>query len=398
MEDMNLNDLQSVLDELKTKQDARVSADFKERVMQEARQHYGVTSSKNLRIGMYLKWSVAAMVALVCLVGMLTFQSTPLSAHSLLEMAIRNFKDIHTMVMDIDIRTRRQESFSYVTADDEFINHRIRVRYDEPMCWRVEKVPGRIACGEGNESCFWWTMHKAGYYKKGNPDSYLGYLSILLQPKEILQRELDHSLDSEGMEYTVKNEGDEIILTVHSRLTEEERSYRVLLNRSIETSENIRKYIFDKKTKRLKNLMVYMVVDGKQIEVIRTNRIVYNVEIGRATLLERPSDVKIDSLGWVSYPTSSLKNTSPEDAARMILQSMEKWDEAILKPVFGNIHDVMWKYFKGTKLLKVGKSFQEGSPNKHFIPYTIELPDGKARNGNIVLHKKKDAWTFDGGL
>ena len=97
MEDMSLNDLQSVLDELKTKQDARISADFKERVMQEARQHYGVTSSKNLRIGMYLKWSVAAMVALVCLVGMLTFQSTPLSAHSLLEMAIRNFKDIHTM-------------------------------------------------------------------------------------------------------------------------------------------------------------------------------------------------------------------------------------------------------------------------------------------------------------
>ena len=86
-----------------------------------------------------------------------------------------------------------------------------------------------------------------------------------------------------------------------------------------------------------------MVVDGKQIEVIRTNRIVYNVEIGRATLLERPSDVKIDSLGWVSYPTSSLKNTSPEDAARMILQSMEKWDEAILKPEFGNIHDFMWK-------------------------------------------------------
>ena len=52
MEDMNLNDLQSVLDELKTKQDARISADFKERVMQEARQHYGVTSSKNLRTGM----------------------------------------------------------------------------------------------------------------------------------------------------------------------------------------------------------------------------------------------------------------------------------------------------------------------------------------------------------
>lgn len=398
MEDMNLNDLQSVLDELKPKQEARMSKDFKEKVMEKARQHYEVTPSKRLELGIYIRWSVAAMIAVVCLVGMLTFQSTPLSAHTLLEMAISNFKDIRTMVMDIDIRTRSQESFSYVTADDEFIKHNIRVRYDEPMRWRVEKVPGRIACGEGNENCFWWTKHKVGYYKKGEPDSYLGYLSILLQPKEILQRELDHSLDSEGMEYAVKNEGDEIILTVHSRLTEEERSYRVLLNRAIETSENIRKYIFDKKTKRLKNLMVYMVVDGKQIEVIRTNRIVYNVEIGRATLLELPSDVKIDSLGWVSSPTSSLKNAAPEEAARIILQSMEKWDEAILKPVFGNVHNVMRKYFKGTKLLKVGKSFQEGSTNKYFIPYTIRLTDGKVRDGNMVLQNRKGVWIFDGGL
>ena len=398
MEELNLNDLQSVLDELKPKQEARMSEGFQKKVMEKARRHYEVSSDERWKIGWYGKWSVAAMVALVCLTGVLVFQSTPLSAHSLLEMAISNFKDIRTMVMDIDIRTRRQESFSYVTVDDEFINHSIGVRYDEPMRWRVEKAPGRIACGEGDENCFWWTKHKVGFYKKGEPDSYLGYLSILLQPKEILQRELDNSLDSEGMEYSVKNEGDEIILTVHSHLTEKERSFRVLLNRAIETSENIRKYIFDKKTKRLKNLIVYMVVDGKQIEVIRTNRIVYNVELGRATLLELPSDVKIDSLGWVSSPTSSLENTTPEDATRMILQSMEKWDETILRPVFGSLHDVFRANLKGTKLLKVGVSFQEGSANKYFIPYSIELPDGKVRDGNMVLCKKKDIWTFDGGL
>ena len=398
MEEMNLNDLQSVLDELKPKKEARMSEDFKAKVMKEARRQYGLEEPKRRVMGRYIQWSVAAMVALVCLIGVLTFQATPLSAQSLLEMAISNFKDVRTMVMDIDIRTRSQESFFYVTTYDEFINHSIRVRYDEPMRWRVEKSQGRTAFGEGDESCFWWPLYKVGYYKKGTPDSYLGYLSILLEPKEILQRELDNSLNAEGMEYSVKSEGDEIMLTVHSHLTEKERSYQVLLNRAIETSENIRKYIFDKKTKRLKNLMVYMVVNGKEVEVIRTNRIVYNVEVGIATLLELPSDVKIDSLRSIPLTAPSLENVSPEEAARIILQSMETWDETVLKQVFGPVYELFQKHFKGTKLIKVGTSFQEGHPHKYFIPYTIELPDGKVRDGNLSLHKKKDTWMFDGGL
>ena len=120
--------------------------------------------------------------------------------------------------------------------------------------------------------------------------------------------------------------------------------------------------------------------------------------MGRATLLELPSDVKIDSLRSLPLTSPSLENVSPEEAARIIFQSMEAWDETILKPVFGPVYEIFQKHFKGTKLVKVGTPFQEAHPHKYYIPYTIELPDGKVRDGNLSLHKKKDTWMFDGGL
>ena len=53
MEEMNLNDLQSVLDELKPKKEARMSEDFKAKVMKEARRQYGLEKPKRRVIGRY---------------------------------------------------------------------------------------------------------------------------------------------------------------------------------------------------------------------------------------------------------------------------------------------------------------------------------------------------------
>ena len=51
MEEMNLNDLQSVLDELKPKKEARMSEDFKAKVMKEARRQYGLEKPKRRVMG-----------------------------------------------------------------------------------------------------------------------------------------------------------------------------------------------------------------------------------------------------------------------------------------------------------------------------------------------------------
>lgn len=397
MEELNLKDWQQVMEELQPKREARVSEGFKEKLMQQARQQYMPEPTKRLYlIRKVVGWSVAAMVAAVCLIGVFTY-SLPLSAHSLLEAAIINFRDIRTMVMDIDIRTRPQENFSYISPEEDFVRHKLQVRYDEPMRWRMEKIPGRVALGEGEDNYFWWTKFKLGNYMKGEANVYLGYLSILLQPKEILQRELDDALKNESVEYTVKNKGDETILTVHSLLPEEENPYRLLLNRAMESSENIRKYIFDRKTKRLKNLEVCMVVDGQQIEVIRTRRIVYNVELGRATLLELPADVKIDSiLGMTGLPYP--EETAPEEVARIIFESMAPWDETVMKPVFGNLEPLFRKGLEGSRLIEIGTAFKEGKKKDFFVPYKILLPDGNPKEGNITLWKSRSGWLFNGGL
>ena len=80
-------------------------------------------------------------------------------------------------------------------------------------------------------------------------------MSTLLTPGKVLETELYNCTSGDGAEYMVNKKGSEIILTVHAAPQGNfENPY--LLNTSISESENIRRYVIDADTKRLKSATV----------------------------------------------------------------------------------------------------------------------------------------------
>lgn len=396
MEDMNLDELRSVLNELRPKCEARVSAGFKKKVMQEAESRHVVKVGISKLLN-YKYWSIAAMVIIVCTIAYPIINATNVSANSLLETAIANFDDIRTMVMILDVRTKENENFNFVSPDEDYVRHSISVIYDEPMLWRIDKSNTRSAFGIENDNYAWINKYKIGAYKPGNNECILQYMSILLYPKNIMQRELNNMLrHDKDVKYSIETYRDDIVLTVHSQLPNAYKAGGVLLNKEIESSENIRKYVFDRKNMRLKNLQVYMVVDGQKIEVIRTQGIQYNVSLSRPELMKIPEYISIDYLDFASNRLSGL---SAIEAANIILNVFEQWDTDILDVAMGHgLSMAMQAYYKGCHLKSLGTPFVEGSKSQTFIPYSMENPKGDTISGILVMSRFGDTWKLVGGL
>lgn len=401
MEDIDLKDLQSVLDELKPGCEARVSEGFKERVMHEARRHYFPERKRSFRLkNMHGVWSAAAMVAVVCSVAFLALHSNPLSANSLLELAIENLCEVRSLQMEIDIRTHKAENFYYLSPDEEFVPHTISVSYDEPVRWRIDKADSRSAFGNDEEIYTWINQLKIGTCFKGEASRALDYLATLLQPHHILQRELNGSLQNDETEYHIKNSDDEIILSVHARPQGEYKPDGVMLNKSIESSENVRCYTFDRKSKRLTHFQICMVIGGREVEVLRTRSIRYNADIDRDALLQIPEEIHIEPQTEPKGTGKKLVGIPPREAARLLLSAFEQWEEELLDEALGYaVVTAVKQGYQGSRLLEVGEPFREGKMPFTFVPYKLRMPDGRIQEGNLSLTPQKNGgWKCTGGF
>ena len=229
----------------------------------------------------------------------------------------------------------------------------------------------------------------------------MDYISILLEPNKILERELELSQKNDGDEYMVKRVGDEIHLTVHAYL---HYNYinDFMLNKSLKDAEHIRRYIFDKNSKQLKQLSVSIIVDGQEVEVMRTRRINYSVALGMNEVLAKPTDIEFSNAdSSPSNRKSILSEMSAKEVAEKFLTSLGTWDTETLEEMMpANIAEMFGPVFKGCRLLSIGEPFQSGSMPCEYVPYVLKLRDDSTTvQNNLSLGKnEKGEWIFMGGL
>lgn len=342
------------------------------------------------------KWIFGGIsLSAVAAVLILLLIPSGLSAKEILAEAI-NALGAEYIEMVVEVRTRPVENFGYIDVKEDFVTHHIFISSSDSLLrWRIDKGE-RIATGNGTDIYTWMPALKLGWHlSERDRKKTLGYMATLLTPRKILETELYNCIGSKGAEYTVNRSGDDVILTVHA-MPQGNFDNPYLLNSSIAESENIRRYVIDADTKRLKSATVSVISSGREIPVLKIISINYGKHRNDICCLA-------DGIRYVETENQpvGLKGLSAEEAATTILNAFTDWDEAILnKVMMKELSDLTYKgKFTGSRLISIGHSFTSGTGNSIFVPYTLELRDGTMQRHNIALQKTYyGGWIVVGGL
>lgn len=320
-----------------------------------------------------------------------------LSAKALLADAISSFRPSSCLEMKVDIRTDSIEIFSFINHEAEFVRHDILLqRNDSSTYWYITK--GKRSAVKNPDGLYVWIEPYAlgWHYTDGNCN-ILGYLDVLMHPEDILESEFKAISSEPKTTYDLTKNKDDIILTLHSMpMGNFANPYR--LNTSVLESENVRRYVFDSKTHRLKSSTVSIVIEGDEIEILKVTDINYGKT--DRSLPQPPADIT-----FIANPESTTPGIPGLDAretASVLLNALAEWNTEIiyrfLNPVEAD--EVYRRTYEGAKLLWLGSPFCSGSnTNLIFVPYTLRLKDGYVKKMNLALScYDKGTWLFDGGL
>lgn len=202
-------------------------------------------------------------ISAVAAVALILIMPSGMSAKDVLAEAIKSLRDAEEIEMVVEVRTSPIENFWHIDVNEGFVKHSVYIAgVDSLMMWKIDKGD-RVAIGKGCDINTWIKSLKIGWHiNTCNKGSVLGYLANLLTPRKILEMELAQCINDNESKYEVAKKGDEICLTVKAEPQGDfENPY--LLNTSIAESKNIRRYVIDARTKRLKSATV-SVVSGKR--------------------------------------------------------------------------------------------------------------------------------------
>ncbi len=384
-----MDDYKEIKELLKPRRDIQASDELRLKVIR-------AVERKNRKQGVR-KWvfggiSLSAVAAVILLV----LVPSGMSAKEFLAEAVNALGGTEDIEMTVEVRTRSVENFRYIDIDEDFVTHRIYISdSDSLQRWRVDKGE-RVAIGNGADIYTWMPALNLGLHLPQSEEAkVLGYMATLLSPRKILETELDNCIGGEGGDYSVNKSGDDIILTVHA-MPQGIFDNPYLLNSSIAESENIRRYVIDANTRRLKSATVSVISHGQEIPVLKIISINYGLYRNDICRLA-------DGIRYVETENEpvGLKGLSAEEAATTILNAFSDWDEAILdKVMMKELSDLTYKEkFIGSRLISIGHSFTSGTGNSIFVPYTLELRDGTMQRHNIALQKTDyGGWIVVGGL
>ena len=193
------NSDQHIIDMLTPKVEVKPSSDLRERILQAAAQQSESNSQaqpKRSRSRMsYWLGAIGSAAAVVAIAITLTFNTPAYAARKYFSNALIAVQDAKTMVMQLMARTAPNEPIDYFNPSLDFIPATIKVIYNEPMLWSIEKQNGRNllykgASADGNFVYEWLGGNEGNVgWKKAYDGSVDGDLAIMLDPRELLKIE-----------------------------------------------------------------------------------------------------------------------------------------------------------------------------------------------------------------
>lgn len=336
---------------------------------------------------------VASAFTAAAICAAIIMSPSRLSAQKLLASAKEVFANTDRIEMTVHVRTSPVENFSYIDPTKDFVPHHITVNHRDSMTvWNVDKT-GRIATHINDTTYYWLPDLNIGWKSTESPENVLDYLSIFINPEKILDIESNASATATS----VKEHDGKLIITIHDK-PHGNLLNPYMLNKSVTLSENIRQYVIDASTHRLKAATVTISDNNRKVEILHISDIKYGPE---ATLIPSlPRDIR-----FIDTITQSERGAFPElsaaETATVVLNAFHDWNTDIIYPLIGSTEaETMYKNkYAGATLINIGTPFNSGNESIFFIPYTIRLSDGTIRHHNLALQRLTNGrWIMSGGL
>lgn len=386
-----MDDYKDIKALLKPRRDIKASEAFRKTIENEIHRREHIGLRWRFVLGGLTLGAAAAILILL-------FVPSGMSAKEILAKAFYAIRKSSGIEMKVDIRTESRENFEQIIPNAEFVTHSIILqRCDSTTYWYVTKGE-RSAEKNPNGLYVWIAPFKIGWHYTEYDYNVLGYLNTLLKPESILESELQSAMSESGTHYEVAKRNNEIILTVYS-IPEGDFTNPYALNGSVEESENIRRYVLDAGNYHLKSSTVSMMVDGKEVEVLKMTDIDYNPKNKR--LPSPPSDITFIEDRETTAP-SGITGLDSRETASVFLNALFNWDTEILYKFLYPIEaeEIYRPIYEGSSLLTLGRPFKSGvNPYIVYVPYTIRLKNGNVKKFHLALTRYSgDAWLFDGGL
>lgn len=401
---------EQIIDMLTPKVEVKPSADLRSRILRTAEQQAKQQQSEQKprrRTPLYWLGSIASAAAVVAIAITLTFNTPAYAARKYFTQALTVAEDIKTLVMQLSVRTLKDEPIDYIHPSHDFIPATIKVIYDEPMLWSLEKKDGRTALFKGGDQRYEWLnggdkgIGWATYYN-GYPDNEL---AVFLDPRLLLEAELRTAERNRGTRYETYDNGETVVVKVTTTAQGDFSESAYMLNTSLLEANTIREYSFAKSTGELLQICIGFITDQQIVTVIASEAIRYNEPLTVDNLYDKTlfekvafqtNEMKVDE-------SSPLACHSADEAAQIMLKAMGSWDSEILSTAMHYYRDLMPQLeakYKGLKVKSIKKAVKSGLYPGRFVECEVILANGEKEHLILALRNdnKQHIWLLDGGL
>lgn len=392
------------------------SVNMRERILQAAAEKAAKQKSlkaqpRRSRLSYWIGATIS-MAAVVAIAITFTLNTPAHAARKYFSQALIVMQEAKTMVLKGSIRTKADEPIDYINPNADFIPATIKVIYDEPMLWSIEKKSGRTLLYKGADNTgdyvYQWIGGRDGKtgWKIQHEGFIKGDLEVMLNPRLLLEAERRTAERNKGANYEISDLGELVVVRVSTKAQGDFSKSDYMLNTSLAEADTFREYSFAKDTGLLHKLRIAVMVDNKPVTIMESESIDYNQPLTIADLYDKAQfdNISFNNMEVTAEKSSPLINIKVDKAAEIILRAMNKWDMSILGTAMayynGDVMKIVEDRYRGLEVLSIGKPFTSGLYPGQFVKCKVVMPDGSKEN--LVLALRNDnpqhVWVVDGGL
>ena len=406
---------EQIISMLTPKVEVKPSADMRERILKAAEQatkeQRAEPKPAKHRISYWLG-AVASAAAMVAVAIIMTVNSPAYAARKYFSMALIVMQEAKSMIMEGKLRTEADESIDYINPQSGFVPTTIKVIYDEPMLFSIEKKGGRTVLYKGAESTGnyvyqWSTFNNTLSGWKSQHTGYVnGELEAMLNPRLLLETEYRIAERNRGTDYEIIEVNNMVIVRVTTSAQGDYSQSDYMLNTSLAEANTLREYTFDKDTGLLHKLRIVIMVDDKPITIMESESIDYNKPLTVADLYDKAlfDSITFNDMSIRAEASSPLIGIEADEAAEIILKAMNEWDTEILNTAMyyfkGDVMKIVEERYRGLEVKSIEKAVKSGLYPGRFVKCKVVLPNGKKETLTLALRNdnKAKVWLVDGGL
>lgn len=392
--------------------EVKPSADMRSRILAEAANQQAVQQKARPRRLRYWLGAAASAAAVVAIAITLTLNSPAYAARKYFSLALVVMQQAKTMIMTGKLRTEAEEPIDYINPQADFVPATIKVIYDEPILFSIEKEGGRAVLYKGadgtgdyvyqwsnfNNTLSGWKSQHAGFVNKE--------MEAILNPRLLLETEYRIAESNKGTDYEIIEVGEMVIVRVATTAQGDYSQSDYRLNTSLAEANTLREYTFDKNTGLLHKLRIVIMIDDKPVTILESESIDYNEPLTVADLYDKAlfDSITFNDMSIRAEASSPLIGIEADKAAEIILKAMQTWDMNILNTAMtlykGDTMKVLESKYKGVEVKSIGKAQSSGLYPGKFVKCKVVMPDGSKETLMLALRNdnKQGVWVVDGGL